>query len=153
MPPPHEGVEAVEGVFGHRMPEIVGPAALDLVDPRQHGAHVDLGLPVGQCSDLPFQLADRLVRDERVDEPLVRSALPHPLDVEAEEVEPLPHVHHAGLVRRQAQTQRGEHGGDLVTHLLDVAAFAAHEHDEVIRLCRVPGYAAPGGSRQVSALL
>jgi hypothetical protein len=34
--PPHEGVEAVEGVFGHRMPEIVGPSALDLVDPGQH---------------------------------------------------------------------------------------------------------------------
>jgi hypothetical protein len=43
----------------------------------------------------------------------------------------------------QAQTQRGERGGDLVTQLLDVAAFAAHEHDEVIRLCRGPGYADP----------
>src|SRR5690242_11743038 len=47
----------------------------------QHGAQVDLGLPVGQCSYLPFQLADRLVRDERIREPLVHSPFPHPLDV------------------------------------------------------------------------
>jgi len=101
-PPPHEGGEAVEGVFGHRMPEIVGPAALDLVDPGQHGAQHDLGLPVGQGSDLPFQRADRFVRDERVDEPLIRSSFAHPGDVEAEEVEPFPHVHHPGLVLGQA---------------------------------------------------
>ena len=95
--PPRECVKAIEGVFGHRMPEIIGPSALDLVDPGQHGAQVGRGLPVGQCSDLPFQLADRLVRDERIDEPLVRSPSPHPLDVEAEEVDPVGKVGDPGL--------------------------------------------------------
>jgi hypothetical protein len=139
--PPHERVEPVEGVLGYCVPEVAGPAALDLVDPGEHCVEADLGLPVGQCSDLPLELADRLVRDERVDEPLVRSPLVHPLDAEAEEVEPFMHVHHARLRFRQAQAQRGEDSGDLVAQFLHVTALAADEDDKVVRLCRLRDYA------------
>ena len=40
--PPDERVEAIEGVLRHRIPEIVGPATLDLIDPRERGPERDL---------------------------------------------------------------------------------------------------------------
>src|SRR5205823_10746970 len=84
-------------------------------------------------SDLAFELADWLVRDEGVDEPLVRSSFAHPLDVEAEEVEPLPHVHRPGLGLGQAQSQRCENLRDLLTHGLHVVGVATNQYDEESR--------------------
>jgi hypothetical protein len=95
--PPHELVQRVEGVFGHRVLEVVGPAAHDLVEPDQHVPGILLRRLVRQGTDLGLQRPDRPVGDEGVDVPLVRPPLAFPLDAEAEEVEPVAHVHHLGL--------------------------------------------------------
>lgn len=91
-------------MFGNGLFEVVGPAALDLVDPDERGPEVSIGQPAGQCLGLALARLDWLVHDERLDVPLVRSplALPHG-DAEAEEVEPVPRVHDLGLGLRKVQ--------------------------------------------------
>ena len=78
--------------------------------------------PVGQGTDLRLHRPDRPVGDEGVDVPLVRSSLASPLDVEPKEVEPVAHVHHLGLGRREPQAQRCEHVGDVFAQGFDVVA-------------------------------
>lgn len=68
---------------------------------------------------------ERSALDECVDIALVRFPFTHPLDVEAEEVEPVGHVHHARLGLRQAQPEQGENLTDLRLQRLDVVVFAA----------------------------
>ena len=51
-PPVHEVAELIQGVLADGMPEVVGPAAQDLVDPGDHRAHVRLRDPVGQATHL-----------------------------------------------------------------------------------------------------
>ena len=47
-PEPGDGAEPAEGVFGHRMFEVVRPSALDLVEPGQRSSVVGLGQLAGQ---------------------------------------------------------------------------------------------------------
>ena len=47
-PPPEELAQMFRGVRGHGMPEVVRPAAQDLVQPNQCRPEVGLGRPVGQ---------------------------------------------------------------------------------------------------------
>src|SRR5665647_3938932 len=61
----------MQGVLTHRVPEVVGPAAHDLIEPDQHVPGILLRRPVGQGTDLGLQRPDRPVRDEGVDVPLV----------------------------------------------------------------------------------
>src|ERR1035437_4140402 len=82
-----------------------------------------------------LQRPDGPISDEGVDVPLVRPSFAFPLDVEAEEIEPVTHVHHLSLRGRQPQTQRGKHTRDVLAQGLDVSPGAMHEHDEVVRLC------------------
>ena len=96
-PPPHEVAQGAEGVFADGMPEVVGPAAQDLVEPDQHGPWIVLRCPVRQGTDLRLHRPDGPVGDEGVDVPLVRSTFAVPLDAEAQEVEPIAHVHDPGL--------------------------------------------------------
>ena len=74
---------------------------------------------------------------------LLRSSFPHPADVEAEEVEALVDVDDAGLLRRQAQPQRGQHGRHLRAQRLGVLAFPGHHDDEVVGVADQPPVAQP----------
>jgi transposase len=96
-PPPGEDLQNFEGVLGHRMFEVVGPSAHDLVEPDQHGPEVLLRRPACQGTNLGLQRPNRSVGDDGV--PLVRSFLPAPLDAEPQEVERLAHVPDPGLGR------------------------------------------------------
>jgi len=58
---------------------------------------------------------------------LVRSTFPHPPDVEPEEVKALVDVHDAGLLRRQPQPQRGDHGRHLFTQRFGMVAITGHQ--------------------------
>jgi hypothetical protein len=52
--PPREVLQHAEGVLGHRVPEVVGPSAHNLVEPDQHGPEVLLRRPARQGTDLAF---------------------------------------------------------------------------------------------------
>ncbi len=96
-PSPGVVIQHAEGLFRDRVPEVSGPAVHDQVEPGQHVSQVLLRCPAGQGTDLGLQRPDGPVGDEGIDVPLVCPSLALPLDAEAEEVEPLAHVHHPGL--------------------------------------------------------
>src|SRR5439155_12697798 len=117
QPPDHSPVDEVpemaEDVFADGMPEVVGPAAQDLVDPADHGAHVGLTNTMCQGTDLRLHRPKWTVGDERVYVPLVRASLAFPLDAETQEVESVRHMHHPRLGLRQPKPQRGQCTGDV----------------------------------------
>jgi hypothetical protein len=53
--------------------------------------------------------------------------------VDAEEIEALVDVDHAGFVRGQPQSQWCEHGRHLLTQCLGMAPFPGHHHDKIVR--------------------
>jgi hypothetical protein len=82
-PVPHEVLQGVHGVFGYCMPEVVRPAAHDLVQPDQHGPGWLLRQSARQGTNFVLQRPDGPVGDEGVDVPLGRSSLAAPLDTKA----------------------------------------------------------------------
>jgi hypothetical protein len=60
------------------------------------------------------------------------SPLAHPADGEAEEVEALLDVGHAGFLLGQPQPQRGQHSGHFGAQRLGVVAAAVDHDDEVV---------------------
>ena len=82
--------EVADGVFAYVQPDgswminntgfLVARDGVTAVDAcsTERRTQADRGLPAGQGPDLPLELADRLARDERAGEPLVRSPPAHP---------------------------------------------------------------------------
>src|SRR5487761_1395393 len=60
-------------------------------------------------------------------------AFPLAADMKAQEVEPLVDMHHGGLLRRQPQPQRSEHGRHLLPQFLRVMPVTRHHYHEVSR--------------------
>src|SRR5437763_15856600 len=140
-----------EDVFADGMPEVVGPAAQDLVDPADHGAHVGLTNTMCQGTDLRLHRPKWTVGDERVYVPLVRASLAFPLDAETQEVESVRHMHHPRLGLRQPKPQRGQCTGDVFAQGHHVVLLAVHEHDEIVRIADDPPRRQALGATVVSA--
>ena len=62
-------------------------------------------------------------------------------------------MHDPGLRGRQPQTHGREHVCNVFAQGFDVFLGAVHEYDEIVRLCRLPGYAAWAVSVQVGGML
>ncbi len=62
--PPHEVGQRMQGLFGNRLLEVVGPAADDLVEPDQRVPGVLLRRPIRHGTNLGLQRPDRPVADE-----------------------------------------------------------------------------------------
>ena len=76
--------------------------------------------------------------------PFVRSPLAFPPDVEAEEVEPVAHVHHLSFGLGESKSQGFERVGDVFSQGFDVCLVTVHEYDEIVCLCRLADYADRG---------
>lgn len=72
-------------IHAHGVPEVVRPAARDLVDPADHSAHVGLANSMCQGTDLRLHRPEWTVSDEGVDVPTVRASLAFPLDAESQD--------------------------------------------------------------------
>jgi len=66
---------------------------------------------------------------------------PDALDRESEEVKPLVDRDDTGLLLREVETERADDLLNLCDQCLGVLTAASNAHDEVVRLCRVAGYA------------
>jgi hypothetical protein len=89
-------------------------------------AQVGLRDPVGQPTNLRLDRPERPIGDECVEVPLVRSPFTFPPDMEAEEVEPITHMHDPRLGLGQPKAQRFEHLDDGSAEGFDVASVPVH---------------------------
>ena len=118
---PRVVAQVAEGRGGHPGPEVGAPAPQHRVEPEQQGSS---GWFVSTCSAHVLTLAidgpQGLLGRVGVDVVPVGASFAVTLDAPPEEVEALVDVGDQGLLRRQAQTHRGQDRRDLLPQRLGV---------------------------------
>ena len=127
------------------MPKIEGPAAGNLSQSEEQAirGHVRRVVP-GRFFHLVPDRGLRFHRRVGVDQNPDASFLLMPLDVESQKVEALVNINDLGLIRGQPQPHLVQDVLNLNPQTVRMSPFTVDHDNEVIGLCRGPGYADVG---------